>query len=108
MSNQIILEDGAGILARIDDLGRIVIPKPMRTRMGLRERMQVAISADETTIFIRKHCPEGDLMPNICALETQLEGLRYSDDLPADTVRELSELLNQMRDTLAAATETID
>ncbi len=37
MMTEVVTKDGTGIVARMDDLGRIVVPKPMRARLGLRE-----------------------------------------------------------------------
>lgn len=43
-----------GIIRNLDDLGRIVIPKEMRTKLKLIENEPVEILATEKGVFIRK------------------------------------------------------
>lgn len=59
-----------GAIRRIDELGRIVIPKGMRKVMGLNSNDEVDISMEDNCIFIRKKDPaclicgtKGELIP---------------------------------------------
>lgn len=44
-----------GITRRIDDLGRIVVPKEVRDNLGIREGEQLLISTDYDKIIIKKY-----------------------------------------------------
>jgi len=45
----------SGITRRIDELGRIVIPKEMRINLGIREGEPLEISVDNKVILIKKY-----------------------------------------------------
>ena len=46
-----------GIVRRIDELGRVVLPVDMRRVLGLEIRDPVAVFVNEDAIIIRKHQP---------------------------------------------------
>lgn len=46
-----------GIVRRVDDLGRIVIPIELRKRLGIKLRDSLEIFTDESTIMLRKYRP---------------------------------------------------
>lgn len=50
-----------GIVRRIDDLGRIVIPKEIRRTMHIREGDPLEISVRSSEIVFKKHSLIGDL-----------------------------------------------
>jgi AbrB family transcriptional regulator, transcriptional pleiotropic regulator of transition state genes len=60
---------GTGIVRRIDDLGRIVIPSEIRKRFGLGERDPVEISVRGDTILLSR--PQGACV--FCGGESGLE-----------------------------------
>ena len=47
-----------GIIRRIDDLGRIVIPKEIRKTMRIKEGEQLEIFTENNMIYITKYEPE--------------------------------------------------
>ena len=47
-----------GICRRIDDLGRVVIPKEIRNSMGIREGDALEIFVDDDKICFKKYCPQ--------------------------------------------------
>lgn len=74
-----------GIVRPMDRLGRIVIPKPIRRKLGIMEMDQLEMYVDGTNIVLKKYVSvcafcggESDLEQfkgkNVCA--TCLEGLR--------------------------------
>ena len=46
-----------GIVRRIDELGRVVLPVDMRRALGLEIRDPVEVFVNENAIIIRKHQP---------------------------------------------------
>lgn len=46
-----------GIVRKVDELGRIVLPMEIRRIMGIAERDALVISMNENEIVIRKHEP---------------------------------------------------
>lgn len=46
-----------GIVRRIDDLGRVVIPKELRTIRGIKEGDPIEIMVDGDLICLRKYTP---------------------------------------------------
>jgi stage V sporulation protein T len=49
-----------GIVRRIDDLGRIVIPKEIRRNMKIREGDPLELYYDKDAIIFKKYCPMND------------------------------------------------
>ncbi len=45
----------SGITRRIDDLGRIVVPKELRNNLGIRDGEPLLISTQDDTIIIKKY-----------------------------------------------------
>ena len=50
-----------GMVRRIDDLGRVVIPKEIRRQLGLHEGDPVEIYYNDTDVCFRKYSPLGAL-----------------------------------------------
>lgn len=46
-----------GIVRRIDDLGRVVIPRELRKSLGFEEGYPIEILADDKGIYLRKYNP---------------------------------------------------
>ena len=52
-----------GIVRRIDDLGRVVIPKEIRRTLRLRDGDPMEIFTDrEGTVILKKYSPIGDMI----------------------------------------------
>lgn len=47
-----------GMVRRIDDLGRIVLPKEIRRSLGLKEGTPIEIFVSRDEIVLKKYCPE--------------------------------------------------
>ena len=53
-----------GIVRRIDDLGRVVIPKEIRRTMRIREGSPLEIYTDrEGEVIFKKYSPVGEMAP---------------------------------------------
>ena len=44
-----------GIVRKVDELGRVVLPKELRDVMGIEERTPLEIFTEEDTIILKKH-----------------------------------------------------
>lgn len=47
-----------GMIRRVDDLGRIVLPKEMRKSLGLKEGTPIEIFVSKDEIVLKKYCSE--------------------------------------------------
>ena len=54
-----------GVVRRIDDLGRIVIPKEIRKNMGLREGETLEIYVDDNKLIMQKYSKLNNYQDNI-------------------------------------------
>ncbi len=59
-----------GVVRKIDELGRVVIPKELRRKLGIKEKDPIEIHIDNHSIILKKiesHCifcgKEKDLIP---------------------------------------------
>lgn len=50
-----------GIIRRIDDLGRVVIPKEIRRNLGIREGDPLEVFIDKDMVCYKKYNAEGEL-----------------------------------------------
>ena len=46
-----------GIVRKIDDLGRIVLPKELRRTLGIEDRDSLEIFVEDATIILKKYQP---------------------------------------------------
>lgn len=46
-----------GIIRKVDELGRVVLPSELRRVMDIREKDTVEISVDGECIVMKKYCP---------------------------------------------------
>ncbi len=66
-------QNETGIIRRIDDLGRIALPKEVRRKIGVGEStpMEIFISGNE--IILKKYSPENDLLSMVDSLDKAVE-----------------------------------
>ena len=85
-----------GIVRRIDDLGRVVIPREIRRSLGIREGDALEIFVDgKDTVCFRKYVV--DLRDEVEYLKSQIEiasNLSYEEQAKAMT------LLNEVRNLI--------
>lgn len=80
-----------GIIRRVDDLGRVVIPKEIRRTLGIREGEPLEIFLDgKDTVCFRKH--EINLCSEVDRLKDQIE---TCCDLPYETQERIEILLGE-------------
>ena len=64
-----------GIVRKVDELGRIVIPRELRRTLGINEKDPVEIYTDGKGIILRKYAPG-------CAFCGSVNGIRYIHGTP--------------------------
>lgn len=83
-----------GIIRRVDDLGRVVIPREIRRTMGIREGEPLEIYTEgRDTVCFRKY--ETNLCGEVDHLKEQIEA--YCD-LPRETQARIDILLREVRE----------
>lgn len=86
-----------GAIRRIDDLGRIVIPREIRRNIGLREgeAMEIFLE-DKDTICLRKY--KVNLSDTVDHLKEQIK--KCGDDLTYDSLMRIDTLLEEVQDLI--------
>lgn len=64
-----------GIVRKVDELGRIVLPKELRRTLGIGEKDPMEIYTDGKGIILRKYAPG-------CAFCGSVNGIRYIHGTP--------------------------
>ena len=64
-----------GIVRKVDELGRIVLPKELRRTLGIGEKDPMEIYTDGKGIILRKYAPG-------CAFCWSVDGVRHIHDVP--------------------------
>ena len=83
-----------GIIRRVDDLGRVVIPKEIRRTVGIREGEPLEIFLDgRDTVCFRKY--ETNLCGDVDRLKNQIK--TYCD-LPYETMARIEILLEEVQE----------
>ena len=78
-----------GIVRRIDDLGRVVIPKDLRRTMNIREGDPLEIFVDEGYILFRKY---DQFTPIVKMIDNAMEAVLEDDPKNAgEIIEKLSE-----------------
>lgn len=91
--------NGTGIIRRVDDLGRIVLPKDVRRKVGIGEGtpMEIYVSADG--VILKKYYPGNELSSMAANLQEAVEdmcvdlGPEKTGDIRRH-IREIQRLLN--------------
>lgn len=82
-----------GIIRRIDDLGRVVIPKEIRRTMKIREGDPLEIYTDNNgTVIFKKYRVEDDPVEMLEDIRTVLETM--TDSIPEEKQREFESLFS--------------
>ena len=84
-----------GIIRRVDDLGRVVIPKDIRRTIGIREGepLEIFIEGEDTVCFRKCKSNLGDAVEH---LRDQIEN--YCDDLTYGTLMRIDALLEEVQE----------
>ena len=82
-----------GIIRRIDDLGRIVIPKEIRRKFNMHEGDLLEISLDGNKVCYELHIPSDDYKDKIMRIINDLE----KDDYLTSSKEVISALKNAIK-----------
>lgn len=80
-----------GFLRRIDDLGRVVIPKEIRRILNIREGDQLEICADSNRVILTLYAPCNDMSDQVQYIRD-----RYTDSVGTELTTTQSEIIQQM------------
>lgn len=83
-----------GIIRRIDDLGRVVIPKDIRNNMNLREGDPLEIFIENDAVVFKK-CQPDEIKLDTINLERFLEHEEYS--LSEDDCQKLRQIISDIK-----------
>ena len=93
--------NSTGIIRRIDDLGRVVVPRDMRKSFGLQEGTPLEVCATEEGILFKKYDPGITLMDIVNNLESALDD-NYGE-LGVDKTREIRLCISDLKEILKEA-----
>ncbi|MFY0744788.1 AbrB/MazE/SpoVT family DNA-binding domain-containing protein [Solibacillus silvestris] len=81
-----------GIVRKIDELGRIVVPKELRTTLGINEKDPVEIFVDGEQIVLKKYLPFGQcaVTGEVLKENESFAGIMLSPKGKVELLKELS------------------
>lgn len=87
-----------GIVRRVDDLGRIALPKEIRRLMKIHENTALEIYLeDQDKIILKKYDYTGEIETGITSLKSLIIA---NGELPSDLSTQLNAKINEMNDIL--------
>lgn len=92
-----------GIVRRVDDLGRVVIPKEIRRSMGIREGEPMEIYLENDAVMFRRYSYK--LTAEVARVAELVENHCNANE---DTMDRLGELFNEIDNILRAEEECED
>ena len=87
-----------GIVRRIDDLGRIVIPREIRRRYGIKEGDPIEIFANKDEIILTKYDVSVGLKELVGRLDNEFFDVK--SDIETETANKIYEHINALQDIL--------
>lgn len=85
---------GTGIIRHIDNLGRLVIPKELRNKFGIRDGGPVEIFTDSNSIILRRYYAADSIKEIVDHLRASLEEAEELNN--RDKALELADKLSQL------------
>lgn len=87
-----------GIVRRIDDLGRVVVPKEIRQTLGIKEGDPLELYVEGDVICFKKYSTLPEIAQTIETLANQVsdpDALRDLDETDAVAIRALAKILQK-------------
>ena len=80
-----------GFVRRIDDLGRVVIPKEVRRILNIREGDPLEVYVDSNMVILTPYAPWKDMSDQVQDIRD-----RYADSMSVELTDTQSEIIQQM------------
>ena len=90
--------NATGIIRRVDDLGRIVLPKEVRRKAGIAEGTPMEIFVDSDRIVLKKYRTSEELMNVVSTLSETVDN--SVDDLGEEKVSAIREHIKEIINSL--------
>lgn len=81
-----------GVVRRVDDLGRVVIPRDIRKALGIVEGTPLEIYIDNQDLVLKKYIPTTEERQNEVLIET-LDWLQGLKNPPTELIEKISKIL---------------
>lgn len=95
-----------GIIRRVDDLGRVVIPREMRRNFGIPEGTPLEILVSEEGILLKKYDPEITVKDVVLNLEKAVDD-NYVE-LGAEKTREIRLCIGDLKEILSGKRDAVN
>lgn len=92
-----------GIVRRVDDLGRVVIPREIRKQMGIREGEPMEIFLEENAVMFRKY--SFNLVDEVKRVAELIE---YHHNADSETMADISRMLSTVAELVKDEEECED
>jgi AbrB family looped-hinge helix DNA binding protein len=89
-----------GIVRRVDDLGRVVIPREIRKQMGIREGEPMEIFLEENAVMFRKY--SFNLVDEVKRVAELIE---YHHNADSETMADISRMLSTVAELVKGEEE---
>lgn len=90
--------NNAGIIRRVDDLGRIVIPREIRSKFGIRDGTPMEIITSNDGIMLKKYYFENSLSDRVNDLIENVDDMCV--DLGPEKAMDIKRYLQNVQDLL--------
>lgn len=92
-----------GIVRRVDDLGRIVIPKEIRRKLGIAEGTPMELFTEDKKVIFQKYIPAPDFKQSV----DDLRKVFYETEefFDAETANKIEEHIKALTETLKESEE---
>ena len=84
-----------GIIRKMDDLGRVVIPREIRQILGLKENTPFEIFLDKDRVIFKKYDAADSLTDRIRTIEVEFDHIK--DDIDTDKALEISKYIDELK-----------
>ena len=91
-----------GIVRRVDDLGRIVIPREIRKRLNITDGQPMELYVEDESVIFKKY---DFLEGSRCVIKKTIDFVREDTDLG---VEKRNEVLAKMKEALAALEKKVE
>lgn len=84
-----------GIVRRVDELGRFVIPKELRRKYNINDNDSMEVFTDDKGLYLRKYNPSEDVGAQVDNLRKAIENV--CDSMDDDKQQEIYEYLGKVK-----------